>query len=126
MITERITCKTINEELLVKQGMGHNREKIKELHKHIENIFKFIDSHRLECYNRDYVSHLEKLEYELQELWGFGKDRSKHEWWMKIPGCTCPKMDNEDLWGIDQRWYNSDCPWHGKESEYYNKNVILN
>jgi hypothetical protein len=59
------------------------------------------------------VNLVETLEYSLQELWGFEKTSSKHAWWNKLKGCSCPKLDNDDLIGTGLRVYSEDCMWHG-------------
>ena len=62
----------------------------------------------------DPVLEIEKREYELQGLWGFDKSKDHHTWWLKIKGCTCPEMDNQDHFGTPYRVYNGNCPWHGR------------
>lgn len=56
---------------------------------------------------------VEQHEYELQELWGFNRDRSRHTYWLVNPTCSCPKMDNNDCYGQEVKWYSEYCPWHG-------------
>lgn len=56
---------------------------------------------------------IESLEYNMQRVWKFDQDKSKHTWWFRIPHCTCPKIDNSDPIYMN-RIINSDCPIHGK------------
>lgn len=52
------------------------------------------------------------LENEQQELWNFGVDANFHRFF-DMPGCTCPRMDNEDRLGTPFKVYSADCPIHG-------------
>lgn len=63
------------------------------------------------------VEYIEALEYTLQVLWGFAPNKNYHSYWYYIKGCICPKMDNKDLMGTDQRWYNGSCEWHGSKEK---------
>ena len=56
---------------------------------------------------------IQDIEFAMQEACGLPKDDKKHRWWMEIPGCTCPKYDNMDLFGTGLRIYSEDCPYHG-------------
>jgi hypothetical protein len=55
---------------------------------------------------------LTTAEYQVQNAWGFSRDDSYHTWWTDLPGCTCPKRDNEELRGVDAKIINQNCPWH--------------
>ncbi len=63
----------------------------------------------------DFNSELELLEFSAQTAWKFNKDPSYHNWWLDMPGCTCPVMDNREREGIPTagKIYSGDCPWHG-------------
>lgn len=54
-----------------------------------------------------------QIEYELQALWGFKKDKKYHKFW-NLPGCQCPKMDNDDIWPSGYYITSGSCPIHGK------------
>ena len=56
---------------------------------------------------------VEGFEYTLQVLWGFDPNPSFHTHWYEIKGCTCPKMDNSALFGVDTAIINVECPFHG-------------
>jgi hypothetical protein len=34
-----------------------------------------------------------------------------------VQGCVCPRMDNQDNWGVDHRIHDMTCPFHGKLKE---------
>ncbi len=54
------------------------------------------------------------LEFRAQIAWGFDEDESHHNWWLDIPGCCCPQMDNRERVGVpNARIYSGVCPWHG-------------
>lgn len=57
---------------------------------------------------------LETLEYRAQIAWGFEENVSFHNWWLELPGCQCPQMDNRERIGVtESRIYSGGCPWHG-------------
>jgi len=52
-----------------------------------------------------------RQEFILQALWRFELDEKFHKDYL-LPGCTCPKMDNDDAYPV-QRWVSADCIFHG-------------
>lgn len=54
----------------------------------------------------------DELEFCQQEIWGFDQD-ARHHRFFDLPGCTCPKSDNEDRLGHRQAIYDKSCPVHG-------------
>jgi len=64
---------------------------------------------------KKYDNELHNLEFKLQELRGFPKDSSYHISWVHQPCCTCPKMDNDERWGVESKIINDSCPIHGKK-----------
>jgi hypothetical protein len=56
---------------------------------------------------------LEALEFNAQKAWGFEENEDYHNWWMDLPGCVCPQMDNRERQGIPGYIHTADCPWHG-------------
>lgn len=62
----------------------------------------------------DPVRQVVDIEYTLQGLWKFSRDAAYHIHWMDLKGCTCPKLDNVELFGFDQRVNDSKCKWHGE------------
>ena len=53
-----------------------------------------------------------KSQFRLQDLWGFERNPNRHRWW-SVPGCDCPKMDNEDRYGSNMFIMSSKCVIHG-------------
>lgn len=66
----------------------------------------------------DPVQFMEDIEHTLQGLWKFTRDRDFHTHWIDLPGCTCPKLDNQDLMGAPYRIVNASCPHHNQEQPF--------
>lgn len=60
------------------------------------------------------VKEVEKIEFELQRLWGFNQDPMMHRHWHKLNGCACGSLDNTESLG-HRRIINGDCPYHGTD-----------
>jgi len=56
---------------------------------------------------------LENIEYKMQDIFGFPHNRNYHRYWLKIPTCNCPKLDNSEYYGTQFRLTTNDCPIHG-------------
>lgn len=52
---------------------------------------------------------MHEVEFKLQELWGFDKDKDRHTFWYRLPHCACPKMDQMP----GRHTINLNCPIHG-------------
>jgi len=88
-----------------------NRSAIKILHMQLREIKENPEDF-------DYpVQLIEDIEYTLQGIWGFTRNKDYHSHWMEIKGCTCPKMDNRDPFYFGRRIVFEDCPWHAKGDE---------
>lgn len=85
-------------------------EEIIKLHKRRLWLYDYMGK-ALEVELPQLAQEVEDLECELQELWGFRRDRTKHRWFM-VPRCSCPKMDNGELLGTEYRIVFEDCPVH--------------
>jgi len=92
-----------------------------------QQITKLLKLHFLQAAAKDLMDHVENvkmlpklaaviedLNFQMQELWGFNRDANFHCWY-EVPRCTCPKMDNRDRFGTDQRIYDLECPVHNKK-----------
>jgi len=49
----------------------------------------------------------------LQEVKGYNKDHRYIRKW-HYPHCTCPKMDNDDMFPSEYMHLDTNCPIHGK------------
>lgn len=71
---------------------------------------------RTEKYNP--VQFIEDIEYTMQGVWGFSRDRDFHTHWIDLKGCTCPKIDNRERMGSPYKITALDCPWHAPENPF--------
>jgi hypothetical protein len=99
-----------NEALADRQGLTETQRL--ELDATYELLF-----HALEC-PESYESvenTVRDLEFRLQRQWQFSEDAKFHRYQVEIKGCTCPLLDNAELFGhTADRYRVSDCPWHWK------------
>ena len=101
---------TPNERLISKLDLpDHIQQTLTDIYKQLTLVLN-----RPDMYTNP-VEHIEALEYTLQVLWQFTPDRNRHSYWYKINGCTCPKMDNNDMIGTGYRKISEDCKWHNGE-----------
>jgi len=109
---------TINSKLAEERGVSiANQAKIEVRHTELDQIRKQmeqldpsvgIDREQLKVL----AESVTRIEYELQELWGFEKD-SRYHWWFNLPHCTCPKMDNRERMGTSSQVMDYNCIYHG-------------
>jgi hypothetical protein len=83
------------------------------LHRLMDEI---VDNPRLDKYDANVF--IEDIEFTMQGLWGFPRDRDFHIHWLRRAGCTCPKMDNHDLMGAPYRVVDFGCPHHKQETPF--------
>lgn len=55
---------------------------------------------------------IQQLQYQMQQAWGFDKKRQFHSYWLHLKGCTCPKVDNWQMYGHSYI-LDENCPYHG-------------
>jgi len=112
---------TLNVNILKQNATEENIEKLKEVYINMFKVFEKMESTDNSFILHDCILKIEELEFEMQELWGFKKDRNMHRYWFDNDICTCPRMDNFDNLGTPYRIYDSMCPLHG-----YNMRNVLN
>lgn len=101
----------LNYLLVLKQKLSEEDVKeIKRLHKKIARLYDKIEKTK----DKAILQEIEDATMDLQRAWKFEPNKNYHEFW-RIPGCECPKYDNEDLKGVDLAIYSQNCPWHGYE-----------
>jgi len=66
--------------------------------------------------NPDMAVIYSDLNLALQTAWQFNRDVTMHRFW-DLPGCSCPRMDNEDRRGTRYAVVNPDCPYHGSNAK---------
>jgi hypothetical protein len=110
----------LNPKMIERQGIGEDEiQTIIDLHNerlHLFHRLKKVDPETAEgrAELREGVKTLEKIEYGMQEAWGFPQSRAHHTWWYEIPHCCCPRSDNRDMFGVDQRFIRRNCPAHSE------------
>lgn len=112
----------LNAELIKKQKITDRElEELIDLYNEVDVIFDaerkiankedvVIDSDLLKKFDK----RLEEIEYRMQELWHFGKNKNFHKFWFQQPLCSCPKIDNMERIGVGNFIVNLNCPIHGK------------
>jgi hypothetical protein len=60
-----------------------------------------------------YYKKLTNIEYNMQILYGEKEDVSYHKFW-ETPKCTCPKIDNVELYPSETPIFDPNCPIHKK------------
>jgi len=103
----------LNPDLAVSQGLTvDDLRGLRHSHRKMIRVFEKMEKETCSCKLKKLASEVEGIEFEIQDLWRFGRDRDKHSWWYKCPKCQCPKIDNKDMWGTGMRIMNSSCPIH--------------
>lgn len=59
------------------------------------------------------AAELKDLEFQLQDNWNFPRSEDHHSYQFKLPGCTCPKLDNADRFGTPYKIITTTCKFHG-------------
>lgn len=116
----------LNERLVARQGVTDEQlENLKAIHELKLELFRLMGIVLAE-YLRDGdatelkagADLLEQIEFALQRNWNFSEDSGMHEWYL-VPGCMCPKMDNQERRFPNAptflRIVNVECPIHGWE-----------
>jgi len=60
-----------------------------------------------------YYKKLTDVEYNMQMLYGEKEDISYHIFW-ETPKCTCPKIDNLEIYPSENPIFDNNCPIHNK------------
>lgn len=101
----------LNKALLDQQNCWENLEAIKEVH-WLKLMFNELirETNSLKEL-KELVKDITECEFELQRLWGFPEDIKFHKFWL-TSGCTCPKLDNEDIYPSTNYWISGNCLLH--------------
>ena len=113
----------INEELAKERGLKQTdlfdlgecyrtKESIEQTIKSIVSFPSRNDRTRFNSIIQKLLEAWRENEFVMQEIWKFGRNKDFHREYT-IPGCKCPKLDNEDLYGTSNRMYSGACPVHG-------------
>lgn len=103
----------LNERLIIQQKLSEGEvEQILLLHE-----YRLTLCAKMEALPSDnpkikaYAQELEQLEFLLQDAWKFPRNANFHRFW-EMPHCTCPKMDNDDVYPSGYYVRNLSCPIH--------------
>ena len=107
---------TLNKALIESQNVWHNVDLLKILH-----MKRFIIEEKMELTNinkelKSLAKEWTENQFLLQDAWNFKRDETQHRFWT-LPGCSCPKLDNNDMIGIGYFIINPSCKIHGVDNE---------
>ena len=112
-----------NKELLAKQGVTREqRQELEHIYALLENtinVAKILqEDEDLTYVTGSVISNtIRDIEFALQKQWNFPQNENFHSYQNKLPGCTCPKMDNQERWGTEYGIITKDCPYHGSADD---------
>lgn len=105
----------LNQVLLAKQEIGiDGEEAILKLHEIMDSV---IESPEEYGNPKEVLAIVESLEYSMQAMWKFRRDRTYHTHVWRLEDCTCAKMDNRERMGSPLKSITSTCPYHGTQPE---------
>ncbi len=102
----------LNETLVARRGLDNDRiGMLRHLHARMATLkASFAEASLSEA--RALVREVEDVEFEMQEAWGWTRDRTRHSHWWQVEGCRCPSGANEALTGQGVRLVAAECPHH--------------
>ncbi len=105
----------LNLHILISQGLAGDDEAIENLK--ALNYERMVleegmeNTNPLDIYMMTYyVNMIEAIDYQLQGIWGFDEDNTRHRFW-ELPHCTCP--NGEDNLGSEVKQIDINCLVHG-------------
>ena len=105
----------LNQALLDSQKVSPEQAKtLEELYTQLDALFETCaptTDDILEVVGEEVTNMIKEIEFQLQVNWNFEKDELKHTWWNKVPGCKCPRIDNDERFGCP-KLISSGCPIH--------------
>lgn len=109
----------LNKRLIESQNLTmHDVNALTALHIMLKTVFDKVEDmtpSEVDDNRDEIVSVVEDLELEMQRVWHFPQSKAHHTWWVRVPQCTCPTMDNLELMGVDQRIHTASCLLHGRK-----------
>lgn len=102
----------LNETLIAEQGLSlFAVAKIRQLHRRRKAIVGTMEETEKSDLKR-LAAMITKIDFKLQKLWGFPYNANFHRFWL-LPGCECPKVDNEERYGTKYFIFVDNCLIHG-------------
>jgi len=108
-----------NKELLLKQEVTREqRQELEHIYALLENtvnVAKILEEDDNLTYTTGSIisNTIRDIEFSLQKQWNFPQNENYHSYQMRLPGCTCAKMDNQERWGTPYQVITKTCPYHG-------------
>ena len=103
----------LNAALIRKQNLSvDDVEKIKQLHLERMKIEYRIEKSSDKLILKELSKKWTENQFLLQDAWGFKRDQNYHKFW-EVPKCSCPKLDNLDLYPSAYYWRDVNCVLHG-------------
>lgn len=90
-----------------------NLTKLKNCLKEKLKIYDIIEKSESNDNLQQYYKKLTDIEYNMQLLYDEEEDITFHRFW-ETPKCTCPKIDNLELYPTDKPIFDDNCPIHKK------------
>jgi len=125
-----IVSHRLNNALIEKQGLNQKDvDTIESLHDNMDTIVNMLNSLEWNDENREQIFQLtrsiEVLEFTMQKAWGFSQDKAFHTHWLRNNKCSCPRLDNRDIFYYGRGLiYSGSCKIHGENGmnpEFWNK-----
>lgn len=103
----------LNPALVVRQNVDQaGIDRLKALHAEMDATKgRFPEAKDAEAV-RALVADVARIEYLLQDAWGFPRSAAHHTHWRMVPGCKCPARENALLEGFPHRIVADGCPIH--------------
>ena len=116
-----VTSEILNNKLIAKQGLDEKDVRTLEgLHESMNQIVSMLNSLEWNEENKEQIFQLTKsielLEFSMQKAWGFSEDKNYHTHWLRIKFCSCPRLDNKDIFYYGRGLIHSgSCVIHGED-----------
>lgn len=101
----------LNKNLLISQEITTKGEaSIVALHGIMDDV---TENHEEYGNQKEVLAIVQSLEYTMQALWKFDRDKNYHRYTWNLRDCTCPRMDNIERIGTLLKIVSVNCPFHG-------------
>ena len=101
-------CRVDENRIKNKENLSKLKKCVKDKLIIYEDIFKPNKSYK------KYYKKLTNIEFNMQTLYGEDEDIMYHKFW-ETPMCTCPKINNIEIYPSKKYFVDDNCPIHGKK-----------
>ena len=112
----------LNKKLIAEQKLVQSEiDNIMRLHYALQEVFDLMEE--MDPSDGQYVVDqlhrmalvVESIEYNLQRVWKFPQDKTRHTWWNRAPHCICKATAKGfEMVGFKGCVVNNKCPVHGE------------